>query len=102
VRCTDDFLDWISGLDRSLAIRIDKRLQNISAGNYGLHKRFDGLLEIKWKRGTMGSFRLYCTEYEGLILLLGGHKDSQSKDIEKAKSILKEVKDGKIRIKEYE
>lgn len=29
----------------------------------------------------MGAFRLYCAEIDGVLLLLGGHKDKQSKDI---------------------
>lgn len=50
----------------------------------------------------MGSFRLYCAESEGVILLLGGHKDSQSKDIKAAIALLEGVKNGKKRVKEYE
>lgn len=50
----------------------------------------------------MGSFRLYCAEINGVILLLGGHKDSQSKDIRLAAALLDGVKNGKTRIKEYE
>lgn len=50
----------------------------------------------------MGAFRLYCMELDGVILLLGGDKGSQSRDITKAKELLKGVKDGTVRIKEYE
>jgi putative component of toxin-antitoxin plasmid stabilization module len=50
----------------------------------------------------MGSFRLYCAEFDGMILLLGGHKDSQSKDIVNAKALLKGIKNEKIRTQEYE
>ncbi len=58
--------------------------------------------EIKWKTGAMGAFRLYCAEIDGVILLLGGHKDKQSKDIKTAKKLLDGVKNGETRIKEYE
>jgi len=71
-------------------------------GNPGVHRRFDNILEIKWRSGTMGSFRLYCAEIDGVILLLGGHKDSQSKDIKTAIQLLKGVKNGETRTKEYE
>lgn len=89
-------------MDRSVRIRIDQRIQRLADGNPGLHKRFNLLLEIKWKSGTLGSFRLYCAEVDGLILLLGGHKDTQSKDIDSAKRLLEGVKNGTVRTKEYE
>ena len=102
MECTEDFSNWINQLDRSLKIRIDQRIQRLTNGNPGLHRRFDNILEIKWRTGTMGSFRLYCAEIDGVILLLGGHKDSQSRDIKTAIKLLKGVKDGKTRIKKYE
>ncbi len=102
MRCTEEFSKWISQLDRSLRIRVDQRIQRIVDGNPGVHRRFDNILEIKWRSGTMGSFRLYCAEIDGVILLLGGHKDSQSKDIKTAIQLLKGVKNGKTRTKKYE
>ncbi|MEQ1664619.1 MAG: type II toxin-antitoxin system RelE/ParE family toxin [Bdellovibrionales bacterium] len=102
MRCTDEFSAWINELDRSLRIRIDQRIQRLIDGNPGFYRRFDNLLEIKWKTGTMGSFRLYCAEFDGMILLLGGHKDSQSKDILNAKALLEGIKNEKIRTQEYE
>jgi putative addiction module killer protein len=102
MKCTSEFLLWFSKLDRSLQIRIDQRIQRLADGNPGFHKRFDGILEIKWKTGAMGSFRLYVVEFEGVTLLLGGHKDTQSKDIKIAQDLLTGVKNGTIRTQEYE
>ena len=102
MKCTPAFAAWISKIDRSVRIRIDQRIQRLETGNPGLHKRFDGILEVKWKTGTMGSYRLYCSELNGVILLLGGHKDTQPKDIKEAKALLEGVKNGKIRIEDYE
>ena len=102
LKCTYEFTDWIGSLDRSLAIRIDQRLQRLADGNPGLCKRFDNILEIKWTSGTMGSFRLYCCDLNGTVVLLGGHKDKQSKDIARAKKSLEGVKNGTIRTKIYE
>ncbi len=102
VKCTDEFSAWINKIDRSLRIRIDQRLQRLADGNPGLHKRFDDLLEVKWKTGAMGSFRIYCAEVDGVVLLIGGHKDTQSKDINKALELLNGVENGKTRIKDYE
>ncbi len=102
MKCTGDFKIWINKLDRSLRIRIDQRIQRLIDGNPGLHRRFDNLLEIKWKAGTMGSFRVYCAEFEGTILLLGGHKDTQTKDIANAKALIEGIKNGKVRTQTYE
>ena len=102
MKCTKDFQKWIKKLDRSVTIRIDNRLQRLADGNPGLHRRFDHLLELKWRTGTMGSFRAYVAEYDGVILLLGGHKDSQSQDIDLAKQLMKGIKDGKIGTEIYE
>lgn len=98
---TIEFSNWLKRLDRSITIRIDQRIQRLADGNPGLHKRFDHILEIKWTTGTMGSFRIYCAEYNGLLLLLGGHKDKQGKDIKFAKALLEGVKIGTVRKKIY-
>lgn len=102
ISCTLAFEAWINRLDRSLRIRVDQRVQRLADGNPGFHRRFDNILEVKWKTGSMGSFRLYCVEMNGVVLLLGGHKDSQVKDIEASTILLRGVKSGKVRIKNYE
>ena len=102
MRCTGEFLLWFQKLDRSLQLRIDQRIQRLTDGNPGFHKRFDGILEIKWKTGIMGSFRLYIIEFNGVVLLLGGHKDNQSKDIKISKDLMNGVKNGTLRTQEYE
>ena len=102
MKCTSEFQLWINKIDRSLCIRIDQRIQRLADGNPGHYRRFDNLLEIKWKTGAMGSFRVYCAEFEGTILLLGGHKDTQTKDIANAKILLEGIKNGKVRTETYE
>ena len=102
LKCTYEFFNWIESLDRSIAIRIDQRLQRLVDGNPGFCKRFDNILEIKWKTGTVGSFRVYCCDLRGVIVILGGHKDRQSNDIALAKKLLEGVKRGAVRTKIYE
>ena len=92
----------MSSLDRSIRIRIDQRLQRLADGSPGFHRRFDQILELKWSTGQIGSFRVYCLEKDGVIFLLGGHKDTQAKDIELAKVLLKGVLDGKVGTEIYE
>lgn len=74
----------------------------MTSGNPGFHKRFDSILELKWKTGPIGSLRVYCAETDGFILLMGGHKDTQNKDIETALHLLKGINNGKTRVKVYE
>jgi putative component of toxin-antitoxin plasmid stabilization module len=50
----------------------------------------------------MGAFRLYCAEIDGVILLLGGSKKTQNKDISKAKKLMEGVRSGRTRVKVYE
>ena len=102
LKCTLEFQNWIAKQDRSLSLRIDQRIQRLVSGNPGLHRHFNGLFEIKWRTGAIGSFRLYCAKIDGVTILLGGHKDSQEKDIKKARLLLKGVKNGKIRTQVYE
>lgn len=101
-KCTEEFYSWVNRLDRSLRIRVDQHLLRLTDGNPGFHKRFDNILEIKWKTGAMGSFRLYCAEFNDVILLIGGNKNTQNKDIQLAQELLKEVKNGKARTRIYE
>ena len=59
-------------------------------GNYGDYKSVgDGVLELRFNQG----FRIYFTEVDNVIILLlcGGDKSTQQKDIEKAKIINKEL-----------
>jgi putative addiction module killer protein len=102
VKCTFEFAQWLGSLNRSVAVRVEARIQRLAGGNPGFHRRFDNILEIKWKSGTMGSFRLYCCDLDGTFLLFGGQKGKQSKDIESAKKLLEGVKNGTVRTKIYE
>lgn len=85
---------WFKRLDLKVQAKIYARYERIEDfGHLGDHKRFGGLIELRWRNGT----RVYCCEHGGDIIFLlgGGDKDSQSKDIEKAKELLKELKNEK-------
>lgn len=81
----EPFTDWLDHLgDRIVEHRISARIDRIEQGNYGDHKRFHGIIEIRLHFGK--GYRLYCSE-EGdklIILLAGGDKSSQDKDIKQA------------------
>jgi putative addiction module killer protein len=92
---TDEFDKWLRKLKdiRAKAIilfRIQKvenlgQLGNCESVGQGIRE-----LKIDYAKG----YRIYFKEKEGkiIILLVGGDKSTQRKDIEKAKDILKRIK----------
>ena len=91
---TEPFTDWLLGLKDKQAIkRIQTRLLRLEQGNYGDYKTLkDGILELRFMFGS--GYRVYFGE-DGdklVILLLGGDKSNQAKDIEQAKNYWKEYK----------
>lgn len=85
------FIEWINSLDKVTKSRVQSRLTRLLENNFGDHKKIDN--EISELRLNFGSgYRIYYTEVDNIIVLLinGGDKSTQSKDIGKAKSILQE------------
>ncbi len=95
VKTTKTFSKWLSKLkDMKGRIAIARRIERIGYGNFGDVKSIDA--SISELRITTGpGYRVYFTikEEKIIILLIGGDKSSQSKDIEKAQEILKELED---------
>ena len=90
---TVPFEEWISSLKDAVAShRIRTRLDRIEKGNLGVYKPVgDGVNELKFDFGP--GYRIYFAE-EGdvfVILLCGGDKSSQIKDITIAKMYWKEL-----------
>lgn len=85
------FIDWIESLDKITKIRVQSRLTRLLENNFGDHKKIDNeISELRLKFGS--GYRIYYTEIDDVIVLLinGGNKSTQSKDIQKAKDILQE------------
>ena len=79
------FRRWIRGLrDRVGVARINARLRNVSLGNPGDVRAIgDGLFEMRVHHGP--GYRLYCLRDGNMIIMLcGGDKGSQQRDIERA------------------
>ncbi len=91
IETTNIFDDWLRKLkDRQAKAKIICRINGLSLGNFGNVKGVGtNLYEIKINEGP--GYRIYFTKKgEVLILLLcGGDKSTQSKDIQKAKEMLK-------------
>lgn len=87
------FLLWIQSLKDHIAIaRINARLLRLRLGNMGDFKSLgDGLFELRIHIGP--GYRIYFTQEDPKkILLLGGVKKSQTKDILKSKQYLKDYR----------
>ena len=87
---TEAFAKWLKGLRDQLGRRaIARRLARIvSAGNFGDHAGVgDGVSELRIHVGP--GYRLYYTirEDQVVLLLCGGDKGSQDRDIGKAKEM---------------
>jgi len=95
IKQTSVFKAWLKKLkDRQALKIIVLRLTRAVNGNLGDVKSLSGnLSEMRIFIGK--GYRLYFTIKNGqiLILLCGGDKSSQSKDIEKAKKLLSELED---------
>ena len=86
VQTTKVYLDWINSLnDRAGRARIQVRVDRLVHGNPGQHRDLtDGVCELKIDFGP--GYRVYYTERAGVVvvLLAGGVKSSQQKDIKTA------------------
>jgi len=96
IETTDHFEKWLKKLkDIRAKARILTRIKVIETGNLGDHKSIGGhVSEIRITYGP--GYRLYYTKKGDVVILLliGGDKSTQSKDIEKARSILAELEEG--------
>lgn len=84
--------DWLKKLDKSIRIKITSRLVRLTEDNYGEHKKLDSnISELKFNFGS--GYRIYYTEKDNIIIILlcAGDKKTQSKDIEKAKELYKDL-----------
>jgi len=83
------FVEWIESLkDKTIRYRIKERLDRAALGNMGDCKPLGkGLMEMRLAFGP--GYRIYYgAQGEKVILLLsGGDKSSQTKDIKKARSL---------------
>ena len=93
VRRTAEFLEWIGALrDVQARARIAKRIDRIALGNFGDSKPVgNGVSELRFTFGP--GYRVYYTRRGDVvvILLCGGDKGSQERDIERAKFLATEV-----------
>jgi len=90
---TREFQRWLDALrDRRAQVRIAARLRLAEAGNLGDWKSVGGeVSEMKVNFGP--GYRLYFARRGSIliVMLAGGDKSTQAKDIKRAQKILKEL-----------
>jgi putative addiction module killer protein len=86
VEKTDEYRDWIDSLkDQTARARVLMRVDRLIHGNPGSHRNLtEGLSELKVDVGP--GYRVYYSQRGNRLLLLiaGGDKSTQTKDISKA------------------
>src|SRR5579872_2034969 len=89
---SDLFESWISSLSEKSRLQIYERLRKIEKyGHFGVYKHLvDEIWELKWENGNRVYYS-YLKEFN-ILILLGGNKNGQSKDIKKSKKIYQEYK----------
>jgi putative addiction module killer protein len=84
---------WIKKLDDKTQDIIFDRIFRLSCGNIGDYKNIgDGIFELRIFFGA--GYRIYFALLDDIVVILinGGNKDSQKKDIKKAKEYWQEIK----------
>ena len=93
VRETEEFSSWLEALrDQRAKGKIAACIQRLALGNPGdVAPIGDGLSELRFHYGP--GYRVYFVQRGDvlIILLCGGDKRSQAKDIEKAKELTEEL-----------
>lgn len=92
---SEPFSDWLNNRDREVQRRIRVALARLEAGNISALKWIGGNLgELKLDFGP--GYRIYVTRYgkEGMVLLVGGDKSSQERDVNRARAFVASLKAG--------
>ena len=93
VRRTDRFIAWLNALRDARAVaKIATRIKRLATGNFGdVASVGDGVSELRIHYGP--GYRVYFVRRgEVLVILLcGGDKSTQDRDIAAAKTLAKEI-----------
>lgn len=90
IRTTPEYDAWFTSLrDERARQRINIRIRRVSLGNFGDVKPVgEGVSELRIDYGP--GYRVYLVQRGDVILLCGGDKRTQERDITKAKRMAKE------------
>jgi putative addiction module killer protein len=95
IQQTETYAKWFAGLrDRVARARIDIRIRRLSLGNAGDAKPVgEGISEMRVDHGP--GYRVYFIQRGEvvIVLLAGGNKSTQDRDIRNAKALAKDLKE---------
>ena len=84
--------DWFESLDKSIQLRVDKRVEKLRAGLYGDHKLLQKskLSELRMDFGK--GYRIYYYDIDNTIILFvgGSKKKDQKKVVEQCNNYFKD------------
>lgn len=93
IRQTETYRQWFDALrDRQARARIDVRIRRLALGNPGDAKPVgEGVSELRIDYGP--GYRVYCTQRGQtlVVLLAGGEKHTQARDIQTALALAREL-----------
>ena len=93
VRQTEPFMQWLENLrDRKAAAKIAARLARLELGNFGDAEPVgEGVTELRIHFGP--GYRVYVIQRGEIlvVVLCGGDKSSQDRDIKRAKEMAREL-----------
>ena len=90
----EPYTKWLESLDLKIQTKIIARLERVEVGFYGDYKKLkDGVNELRFI--THAGYRIYFAEDSDkkIVLLNGGNKSTQAKDIKKAIEYWKNYKE---------
>ena len=95
IQQTETYAKWFAGLrDRVARARIDIRIRRLSLGNAADAKPVgEGISEMRVDHGP--GYRVYFIQRGEvvIVLLAGGNKSTQNRDIRNAKALAKDLKE---------
>lgn len=95
IRQTEVFRRWFERLsDRRARLLIQVRIDRLAVGNRGDHRALQGgIFELRIDHGP--GCRIYCCEQAGIVVVLlrGGDKRTQQRDIEWAQAMARQLED---------
>jgi putative addiction module killer protein len=95
VRETPEFTRWLAALkDQRAVLHVVRRIARVAAGNFGDVKSVGGVVsELRIDYGP--GYRVYFTRRGSVlvVLLCGGDKRTQSRDIKRAAEIAGQLED---------
>lgn len=92
VRRTEEFSKWVKSLkDARAKARVEIRIARVELGILGDAKFFEGIGELRIDYGP--GYRIYFVKRGNTVILLlcGGDKRTQDKDIKRAVAMAKEL-----------